>query len=332
MTKALPIQLAYSVRRFAFVAKKKLEAGTYYFRLYSTSSTSTYDVYSFSINEGEEIPIGGGLTTYSINDFTRLVSWDDSRCTNISNNITCVKIDSADATGINLGRIRYNQRYTTNAYVYANDYLEIGNGRFQWDLSNIRQWLNSADTTGKWWTPADTYDYLGGIENNAAKVQTYYHGFLSEWSSDFVNAMLPVKTGSLYYYNASRRVSITYDKVILPSVTNLYVNPWSSYESDYDEAHEYWKTLNGTDTPWSRSSVKPEFVTEALDGGTCVCWTRSLSNSNGNAGNVIMTTGAMESHYARALYNFTPMVCIGKVVTNADSQETGTVDQSGEGT
>lgn len=332
MTKALPIQLAHSVRRFAFIAKKKLEAGTYYFRLYSTSSTSTYDVYSFSIDEGQEIPIGGGLTTFYNDSFTRLVSWDDSHVELINNNIACTKIDSADATGINLGRIRYNQRYTTNAYVYANDYLEIGNGRFQWDLSNIRQWLNSDDTSGNWWTPADRYDYLSGSTSNAKTMQTYYHGFLSGLSSDFVGVMLPVKTGSLYYYNASRHVSITYDKVILPSATNLYINPWSSYESDYDEVHEYWKSLNGTDTPWARSTTVPELVIDTLDGAACNYWTRSMSTSNGSGGNVILSTGKIGSYYPRVLCNFTPMVCIGKVVTNADSQETGTVDQSGEGT
>jgi hypothetical protein len=120
----------------------------------------------------------------------------------------------------------------------------------------MRQYLNSRAGKGAWWQPQDKWDVAPDQLNTTS-------GFLSGVSDDFYNAMRTVKVTTVKndptYSGAS---SVTYDKVFLPSLEEMYVNPQKAGEGTY---YPVMKATSGLGTPMAQYGTYPKIITYALE-------------------------------------------------------------------
>ena len=103
---------------------------------------------------------------------------------------------------------------------YNGQIAQYGWGR--WAKSGIRQWLNSAEPAGHWWTPQNDYD-------EAPTQHATVNGFMHGLPSDFLAVLKPVKveTARDYRYPAGGSsgtyvYDTTYDKFFLTSKEEEY--------------------------------------------------------------------------------------------------------------
>lgn len=96
------------------------------------------------------------------------------------------------------------------------------NGWGRWAKSGIRQWLNSAETAGNWWTSQNDYD-------EAPTQHATVNGFMHGLPADFLAVLKPVKveTARDYRYPAGGSsgtyvYDTTYDKFFLTSKEEEY--------------------------------------------------------------------------------------------------------------
>lgn len=96
------------------------------------------------------------------------------------------------------------------------------NGWGRWAKSGIRQWLNSAETAGNWWTSQNDYD-------EAPTQHATVNGFMHGLPADFLAVLKPVKveTARDYRYptggsSGTYVYDTTYDKFFLTSKEEEY--------------------------------------------------------------------------------------------------------------
>ena len=109
--------------------------------------------------------------------------------------------------------------YTTiykNSVNMASGY-DVQYGYNNWELSNIRQWLNTAAAANSWFAPTHVGD--------SAPSYAGQPGFLSGFSAEFQSILTPTRSGT-----ASNTVTdggatyYTYDKMFLPSMYEVKLN------------------------------------------------------------------------------------------------------------
>ena len=175
---------------------------------------------------------------------------------------------------------------------YGNDTLngiqQMAYGDNRYATSAIRQYLNSDKPKGEWWTAQTKWDI---VPDQHSQID----GYLCGMDPELLAVLKPVKV--VTYCNTvtatgQKQVKdITYDKVTLISLEQMYIEPQVAGEG---EAHEYYKELNGTDTKfrqWQTYEILKTFAVEdhtnsryirlrsADRGYACVAW---CVNSNGN--------------------------------------------------
>ena len=104
-------------------------------------------------------------------------------------------------------------------------------------------------------------------------------GFLSGFSDDFKNALSRVKVVT-YGNNVTDDGSavVTYDKVFLPSLQEIYCSPQVSGEGTY---WPYWKERTGAKTPQALWQTYPLRITRDLAQRTVGRYVRLRSASRG---------------------------------------------------
>lgn len=177
-----------------------------------------------------------------------------------------------------------------------NSCQEMAYGWNRWKTSAIRQYLNSAAAIGAWWAAQDEWDI-------APEQLTTKPGFLSGVPETFAESIKAVKVvtypNTVQDDTGGNTPDVTYDKVFLPSLEQIFANPQKSGEGEY---HEYWKRKSGSSTPLAQYGTYPQMITygvtnhtaaqfvrlrSALRGVACDAWRVSASGhvSNGNASN-----------------------------------------------
>ena len=132
--------VAFDASEAIYYAAAELAAGTYWF---INNRTSKY--YSFTTTQaipagGQAVPVFGASPDYTI---TQLKTYASQSSTTALETVTATISDIAPTTGTQLTPVNDDNR------------ARWGNNN--WMQSAIRQWLNSAATTG-WWTPKNNYD------------------------------------------------------------------------------------------------------------------------------------------------------------------------------
>ena len=282
-----------------------MSAGNYYFIIgYAwTANTPINEVVSFTLSTpltfGQKI-----CGCYQIADNAkskwRMYTYDVDGKTKIEDAL----VVGGSSDGINLGTIKYDTR--TNGDYLINSMQELGYGWNRWKTSAARQYLNSSANVGLWWKPQDMFDIAPDQLPTIA-------GFLSGCSEAMIDAIKPVAVKT--YVNTtqdgtSEDYDITYDKVFLPSLEEMYINPQHAGEG---ENHEYWVRRSGRETPFAQGDNYPELIHYAVENHTSAQYVRlrSASRSYSHDTWYVYSSGYVNNYgYASSASRFSPIVVL----------------------
>ena len=235
---------------FYVVPEAGLMAGTYNVKMGLNWGTSikTGNTYQFTLTKNA--PAGARLTGFYNAPNTVPTSWKvhvykDQKKSELLE--TCNV--SAGEAGTNLGTFLGKPNGNLNG-LYV-----VGCGNNQWYKSAYRQYLNSDLPAKQWWTPQDEWDMKPDQADTVP-------GFLAGFSDDFKNALTRVKVvtyGNTIINNGS--AVVTYDKIFLPSLEEVYFSPDASGEGTY---WPYWKERTGAKTPQALWTAYPLRITHDL--------------------------------------------------------------------
>lgn len=192
---------------------------------------------------------------------------------------------SAGEAGTNLGTFLAKPNGNLNGL------HPVGYGDNRWHKSAYRQYLNSDAAAGGWWTPQDEWDMKPDQADTVP-------GFLAGFSDDFKAALTRVKVVT-YGNNVTDDGSavVTYDKIFLPSLQEIYCSPQVSGEGTY---WPYWKERTGAKTPQALWKTYPLRITRDLAQRTVGrnVQLRSAYRGNGNYAFHVNSIGHVSNCYA----------------------------------
>lgn len=194
-----------------------------------------------------------------------------------------------------------NSQVTPNGKTNAIQRVVYGYNR--WSQSGLRQFLNSDAAAGSWWTAQNPWDRPHGLL--ATKP-----GFLAGYDDDVKQYFKPIKVVTVACNGDSNAEDVTYDKVFLSSLEQMYCVPqFSGKEGEY---WEYYKRLLGRTTPAPTSATYPRLIKYALNAATSAqaCFRRSANRSNASNVWSVTTSGAVGTTYACNAYRCAPSVFI----------------------
>lgn len=177
---------------------------------------------------------------------------------------------SAGIMGVNLGT------FLAKPNGKLNGLYPVGYGDNRWWKSAIRQYLNSDAAAGGWWTPQDEWDMKPDQADTVP-------GFLAGFSDDFKAALTRVKV--VTYGNTvtdDGSAVVTYDKIFLPSLQEIYCSPQVSGEGT--GYWPYWKERTGAKTPQALWQAYPLRITRDLAQRTVGRYVRLRSAVRGSGG------------------------------------------------
>ena len=298
---AHPFGVQFSHQRAFLRCPSGLAVGTYYFTIESNWGNNVHagDVVCFTTTVA--VPEGGKVAgCYGAPDQAKS-NWKVYTYSADGKTILETITPTFSASGTNLGTQKINSRNGD-----LNSTQEMAYGWNRWKTSALRQYLNSVAGIGSWWTAQDEWDI-------APSELTTKHGFLSGCAESFVEALKEVKVTT--YPNTvnddtgGNTPDITYDKVFLPALEQIYVNPQKAGEGEY---HEYWKRKSGSTTPLAQYSTTPSMITYAVENHASAQLVRLRSAYRGNASSAwsVNASGYVGNSSASHSHRFAPLVVI----------------------
>lgn len=178
-----------------------------------------------------------------------------------------------------------------------------------WSRSAMRQYLNSDKPKGEWWQPQSKWDVAP--DQLAAK-----DGYLCGIDPELLAVIKPVKVqtyrNTVCYDDKAQgnTPDITYDKVTLPSIEQMFITPQQAGEG---EAQEYYVHLNGTGTKYAQWETYPELRTYAVESRTAAQFVRlrSASRGSGYVTWIVNSSGYVGTSVAFDAWRVAPLVFIG---------------------
>ena len=256
---------------FYVVQESGLAAGTYNVKMGLDWGTNVKNgtVYQFTLTKNA--PAGARLTGFYNAPDTAPTNWKvyvykDQQKSELLE--TCNV--SAGSAGTNLGTFLAKPNGNLNGL------HPVGYGDNRWYKSAYRQYLNSDAAAGGWWTPQDEWDMKPDQADTVP-------GFLAGFSDDFKNAL--TRTKVVTYGNTvtdDGSAVVTYDKIFLPSLQEIYCSPQVSGEGTY---WPYWKERTGAKTPQALWKTYPLRITRDLAQRTVGRFVRLRSASRGGGDN-----------------------------------------------
>lgn len=306
---ALPFATQFdAMEAFYAVPADGLAAGTYHVHFEAAVGKVEAGELDFqftlteALEEGAQLCFGAGI--YSAKPAS-VVSYATAGAATAVETVTC----TAGTDGTSLGTIP-----TTAANFDADGPLNIagrvGYGDNRWAFSAIRQYLNSAAAAGQWWTPQTKWDRPPNYADTTA-------GHLAGFPEEFVAALTPIKivTAKPYVDGGTAQgdeAYVTYDKVFLPSMEQLY---WTapSYGVPYGlegEPWEYWKEAYGQDSPAAMGQTHTEYCLGSYGAETTMRTVFERSAIRSTPGTVahcyssgtLSTTAAIYGHFVAPAY------------------------------
>lgn len=289
-----PFGVQFSHERAFLACPDGLAAGTYHFDFAEAwgNNIKTGISYQFTITKAVEK--GGRLAgCYGAPD-TSPSSWKvySYGANGITINET-VSVSTGSA-GTNLGTMKATVRQGN-----LNCFQEMAYGNNRGSTSALRQYLNSDATKGNWWKPQDQWDI-------APNQLSSKDGFLRGMNEEMLRNIVPIKTITRTNGKTDGDVEdVTYDKIIIPSLEQMYIQPQVSNEG---ESHEYWKELNGTSTKWQQWNTYDILKQYSVSNHTTPQYTRFRSATRGNACTTwsVYASGYVYSNSASVAYSFEP--------------------------
>lgn len=176
----------------------------------------------------------------------------------------------------------------------------VGYGDNRWWKSAYRQYLNSDAPAKEWWAPQDEWDMKPDQADTVP-------GFLAGFSDDFKAALTRVKV--VTYGNTvtdDGSAVVTYDKIFLPSLQEIYCSPQVSGEGT--GYWPYWKERTGAKTPQALWQTYPLRITRDLAQRTVGrrVRLRSAYRGNGNDAFSVHSSGYVDTWYAIGAHRCAP--------------------------
>ena len=272
-----PIAVTFCQYQAFYYAEEELAAGTYYVTLgYTWGSKDCVKGASFCFTLTKPVPKGGKLAGFRRIADDPCSSWDvrsydvDSKTV-----IETVKVEKG-ATGSCLINA-WGPYYDGTSNINGLQRTAYGYGR--WSQSAIRQYLNSDAEKGKWWTPQNKFDLAPDNLDTTA-------GYLSGLPADLLAAIKPVKvvtyTNTCETADKAQEKDITYDRVFLPSLEEMYAKPQAPAGGE-GVPHDYWRIISGSSQPVAQYGTYPRYKQFALTSKTSAQSVRLRSAGRGYA-------------------------------------------------
>ena len=294
---AHPFGVQFSQYRAFLRCPDGLQAGTYNVTLGATwGSKDAQKDTTWQFTLTQDVPAGGCLNGFCQMPDVAASTWKvTSYAADRITKIETVPVSSG-SEGTALGTMQMNTRNGD-----LNSMQETGYGWNRWKTSALRQYLNSDQPKGKWWTPQDDWDVAP--DQLATK-----DGFIRGLPENMLRVIKTVKV--VTYTNTVQdggEADITYDKVFLPSLEQMYYNPQILGEGN---AHEYWKRRSGSKTKLPQYQALPRMVTYAVENHTSPQYVRLRSANRGNANSTwyVNSSGNANSNNATGAFRFAPLV------------------------
>lgn len=295
---AHPFGVQFSHQRAFLRCPDGLSAGTYYFTIESKwgNNVSAGDVVCFILTK--DVPAGGRLSgCYGAPDQNK-TNWRIYSHSADGKTILETVTPTFEANGIDLGLQKYTTRNGN-----LNSTQEMAYGWNRWSTSALRQYLNSDAGVGEWWTAQDEWDI-------APDQLTQKAGFLTGLPSELLSVLKTVKV--ITYANTVNDggvEDVTYDKVFIPSLEQIFVMPQISGEGEY---HEYWKKRSGSENPLAWYTTNANMITYAVENHATPRYVRLRSAHRGFANHTwyVYSSGIVSSDYADYADRFSPLVII----------------------
>ena len=298
---AHPFGVQFSHQRAFLRCPSGLAVGTYYVTIESAwgSNVGAGDVVCFTTTVA--VPEGGRVAgMYGAPDQAKS-NWRIYTFSADGKTILETITPTFTASGTSLGTIKASVRNGD-----LNSMQETAYGWNRWSTSALRQYLNSAAGVGAWWTAQDDWDIRPDELTTKA-------GFLSGWPEELVNALKEVKVvtypNTVYDDTGGNTPDITYDKVFLPSLEQMFINPQKAGEGEY---HEYWKRRSGRSTVMAQGSTYPQIITYAVENHASAQSVRLRSAHRGYASNAwhVNSSGSVNNANASTSLRFSPLVVL----------------------
>lgn len=304
---ASPFGVQFSQFQAIQVFDDGLAAGTYCYTFGDTNGNKGIMTKgtSFNFTLTKDVPAGGkiaGLRGY----------WDnDAPYTNLKMYVYDADgLTILETVGIAEGEDGTNLGTLTNlGSETLNSLHRICYGDNCWSRSAIRQYLNSDKPKGQWWTAQSKWDTAPNELNSK-------DGYLCGVDPALLAAIKPVKVQT--YRNTvcyddkanGNTPDITYDKVTLPSIEQMFITPQQAGEG---EAQEYYVHLNGTGTKYAQWTIYPELRHYGVDNHNAAqnVRLRSAYRSNGCNAWSVYSSGNVSNLGAASSWRFAPLVFIG---------------------
>lgn len=296
-----PFGVQFSHPRAFLKCPEGLSAGTYHFTIESKwgNNVNAGDVVCFT--SSVEVPVNGRIAGCYYAPDQAKSSWRiylyDAEGKNILETLTPVFVASEEST--DLGVMKYASRNGN-----LNSCQEMAYGWNRWKTSALRQFLNSDKGVNQWWTAQDEWDI-------APDQLTTKAGFLSGLSEELRSVLKPVKV--VTYTNTVQdggEADITYDKVFLPSLEEMHINPQISGEG---VTWDYWLRASEQPTPLAQYGTYPQMITYAIENKTSPQFVSTRSANRGFASSRwhVISSGYVYSYsFASYALRFSPACVI----------------------
>ena len=279
---------------FFVVPEAGLVAGTYNVKMGLDCGTNVKNGTTYQFTLTKNAPAGARLTGFYNAPDAAPANWKvyvykDQQKSELLE--TCNV--SAGSAGTNLGTFLAKPNGNLNGL------HSVGYGDNRWYKSAYRQYLNSDAAASAWWTPQDNWDMKPDQADTVP-------GFLAGFSDDFKAALTRVKV--VTYGNTvtdDGSAVVTYDKIFLPSLQEIYCSPKVSGEGTY---WPYWKERTGAKTPQALFKVYPLRITRDLTQRTAShsVRIRSADRDSGNYAFAVSFDGYVRYWSAYNAYRCTP--------------------------
>lgn len=295
----LPFGIQFSHQRAFLACPDGLSAGTYNFDFAKAWGDNVKPGINYQFTLTKPVEKGGRLAGCYRAPDTEPSSWKvysygkDGITLNETVNVT------VGSGGTNLGTIQ-----DANRSGNLNSAQEMAYGCNRWKTSALRQYLNSSETKGKWWTPQDQWDICP--DQLASK-----DGFLCGMPEEMLNCLKKVKVVTYANtVNDEGAEDITYDYVTLPSLSQMFIKPQKSGEGD---VHTYWKRRSGRTSPCEWWKDYPNMIEYSVANKTSPQGVRLRSSYQDNACYTWFVSTSGNINYYGGCSNataFAPLVCI----------------------
>lgn len=305
----------FSHQQAFYVSNEGMTAGTYCIGFDYTWGDKGYvtkgDYWNFSLTK--DVPAGGKLAGFYGAPDQPQTNWR-------------VYVYSADDKTVleTVSTINKGQEGTLLGVMTAygdenlNGIQQMAYGDNRYATSAIRQYLNSDKPKGEWWTAQTKWDI-------APDQLSQIDGYLCGMDPELLSVLKPVKV--VTYCNTvtatgQKQVKdITYDKVTLISLEQMYIEPQAAGEG---EAHEYYKELNGTAKKfqwWQTYEILKTFAVENPTSPQNVRL-RSAYRSNASSTWLVNSSGSVDTSGASYATRPAPLMFIGAAPSDAISAPT----------